>query len=158
MIKRMLYLFCLLTTTFSWANSIEQQLIDCKALRDSSKRLICFDQIQLPAAQLTSELPQKTMAAKPQTLITEDDFGLEHRAAVKDKMQSSTTMVLKTLNKTAFGVLIFNFDNGQVWRQVSKETFPAKTGRTYILERGALNSFFLYEQGAGRKTRVRRDK
>jgi hypothetical protein len=55
-------------------------------------------------------------------------------------------------------LLVFTFENGQVWRQVSKETFPAKAGKTYVLGRGALNSFFLNEEGSGRKTRVRRDK
>lgn len=160
------YLFplCLLMLPYSgWATSLDSALLNCKQINDDTQRLACFDQIQLAPITSTEAAvgavgKEALVAEKTQTILTEDDFGLEHKAAVKDKLQSSTAMVLTKLTKTPFGLQIFSFENGQVWRQVSKETFSTGIGKTYILERAALNSFFLSEEGSGRKTRVRRDK
>lgn len=154
------YLFplCLVLMSYSvWANPLDSALLHCKKITDDNQRLACFDQIQLtPVTPANNK--DIVVEAKSQTVLTEDDFGLEHKATVKDKLQAKTAMELTKLTKTPFGLLIFSFENGQVWRQVSKETFNAKTGKTYILERAAFNSFFLGEEGSGRKTRVRRDK
>lgn len=152
---------CLVVLPYSgMASSLDSAFTACKKLSDDTKRLACFDQIQLqPHVAAPEAGAAKAAVARPgQAVLTEDDFGLEHKAAVKDKLQSSVPMVLKKISTTPFGIQIFSFENAQVWRQVSKETFNAKTGKTYILERGALNSFFLSEEGSGRKTRVRRDK
>lgn len=153
---------CLVLLPYSgWANSLDSALLNCKKITQDDQRLACFDQIQLtsipPETAEEAEVVAAPVAAKSQTVLTEDDFGLEHKSAVKDKLQANTTVQLTKLTKTPFGLLIFSFDNGQIWRQVSKETFNAKTGKTYILERAAFNSFFLSEEGNGRKTRVRRD-
>jgi hypothetical protein len=153
---------CLVLLPYSgWANSLDSALLNCKKITQDDQRLACFDQIQLTSipAETAAEavVVAAPVAAKSQTVLTEDDFGLEHKSAVKDKLQANTTVHLTKLTKTPFGLLIFSFDNGQIWRQVSKETFNAKTGKTYILERAAFNSFFLSEEGNGRKTRVRRD-
>lgn len=151
-----LALFC----SLSWADPLHTQFSDCKKIVDKNSRLACFDQIQLSAPQQSvATAPSKPASNEgPAVVLTEQDFGLEHKAEVKDKLQASTTMQLKKLTTTAYGLLVFTFENGQIWRQVSKETFPAKAGKTYVLQRGALNSFFLNEEGSGRKTRVRRDK
>jgi hypothetical protein len=142
------------------ASSLESALLACQKISNDAQRLACFDQIQLQpqTAGTKSSTTEPVVAVKNQTVLTENDFGLEHKAAVKDKLESSVPMVLKKVTKTPFGLQIFSFENGQVWRQVSKETFSTRLGDTYILERGALNSFFLSEEGNNRKTRVRRDK
>lgn len=141
------------------AASSDSALIACKKISDNMQRLACFDQIQPGDTPAPDQTAPVAVTAKPnQAVLTEDDFGLEHKAAVKDKLESSVPMVLKKLTKTPFGLQIFSFENGQVWRQVSKETFNTRLGNTYILERGSLNSFFLSEEGSNRKTRVRRDK
>lgn len=160
MIKYLFPLCLVMLPYFGWATSLDSALLTCKQINDDAQRLACFDQIQLTPITSTEAAAGKEalVAAKTQTILTEDDFGLEHKSAVKDKLQSSTAMVLTKLTKTPFGVQIFSFENGQVWRQVSKETFSVGIGKTYILERAALNSFFLSEEGSGRKTRVRRDK
>jgi len=160
MLNYLLLLSLALFCSFSWADSLQAQLSDCKKIADNNSRLACFDQIHLPAPQQTPAVQPSQAAsnAAPAVVLTEQDFGFEHKAEVKDKLQASTTMQLKKLTTTAYGLLVFTFENGQVWRQVSKETFPAKAGKTYVLGRGALNSFFLNEEGSGRKTRVRRDK
>jgi len=160
MIKYLLPLCLVVLPYASLASSLDSALLSCKQITDDTKRLACFDQIQLhsdtPAT--TASSAENAAPVKNQAVLTEQDFGLEHKAAVKDKLQSSVPMVLKKISTTAFGLQIFSFENAQVWRQVSKENFNAKIGKTYILERGALNSFFLSEEGSGRKTRVRRDK
>ncbi|OGO74976.1 MAG: hypothetical protein A2203_08620 [Chromatiales bacterium RIFOXYA1_FULL_46_5] len=154
---------CLVLLPYSgWANSLDSALLNCKKITHDDQRLACFDQIQLTSGSAETAAAEAVVvaapvAAKSQTVLTEDDFGLEHKSAVKDKLQTNTTVQLTKLTKTPFGLLIFSFENGQIWRQVSKETFSAKTGKTYILERAAFNSFFLSEEGGGRKTRVRRD-
>jgi hypothetical protein len=137
------------------AGSLDAELTNCKKITEDTRRLACFDQIQVPSQK---EQQTELASSKSQAVLTEDDFGLEHKTAVKDKLQSRVPMVLKKLTQTPHGLQIFSFENGQIWRQSSKEHFNAKVGHTYILERGALNSFFLSEEGNGRKTRVRRDK
>lgn len=160
MMKYLLPLCLVVMPCSGMASSLESALIACKKLPDKTQRLACFDQIQLPSPTTGSDTETTGTAetAQGQAVLTEDDFGLEHKAAVKDKLQSTVPMVLKNISKTPFGLQIFSFENAQVWRQVTKESFNAKVGKTYILERGSLNSFFLSEEGSGRKTRVRRDK
>jgi hypothetical protein len=158
--RNLLFLCLTLVPYYGQANSLDTALIACKKIADDTDRLACFDQIQLQRVEPAMDVkqPDAVVAVKNQAVLTENDFGLEHKAAVKDRLQPSVPMVLKKHTKTPFGVQIFNFENGQTWRQVSAETFNPKVGKTYMLERAALNSFFLSEEGSGRKTRVRRDK
>lgn len=160
MLKYLFPLCLVVLPCTGYASSLDSALRSCKQITEDIKRLACFDQIQLHSDTPTLAVgaAETAVTVKNQAVLTEEDFGLEHKAAVKDKLQSSVPMVLKKISTTPFGVQIFSFENAQVWRQVSKENFNAKIGKTYILERGALNSFFLSEEGSGRKTRVRRDK
>ena len=87
-----------------------------------------------------------------------EEFGLEHKRVQQEAPQESLTLTLAKVGKTPYGELIFTFENGQVWRQVSKEAFTASIGESYQLQRGAFNSFFINKEGQFKKTRVRRDK
>lgn len=170
MIKYLLPLCLVLAPNYGWAASLDSALLACKDIVDNTQRLACFDQIQVAtiaqavepevivtAKKLTVE-PEPIATVKKPAVQTEADFGLEHKAVAQEALPESAAVVLTKVTKTPFGLLIFNFDNGQVWRQIAKETYLTNIGKNYVLERGALNSFFLREEGKSMKTRVRRDK
>ena len=152
------------------ATTVNDELSKCRQIKQDLPRLVCYDQIgsPAPAAQPvivtadavsdTEQLTTVTVAAPQATATAEQKFGIEHRAAPPTDLPEAVSVVLAKVTKAPRGELVFSFDNGQVWRQVNKESFVAKAGETYQLTRGVLNSFFLGQQDSPRKTRVRRDK
>lgn len=150
------------------ASVLENHISYCQTLTSDQQRLACFDRIKLstvltiaaesapvaaPAAVAPGALPALVTAAPTAT-----EFGLEHKKVPQEEQQDTLTLKLIKLSKDLHGELIFTFENGQVWRQVSKEVFLASEGQMYKLQRGALNSFFVAKEGQSRKTRVRREK
>lgn len=146
------------------SSALESHIGYCQTLTSDQQRLACFDRIKL-----TTQAPEAKPAAAPAVISPVSvvpavaaqaaaEFGLEHKKEAPEEQKDTLTLKLTKLSKTAHGELIFTFENGQVWRQVGKETFIASAGQSYQLQRGALNSFFLSKEGQARKTRVRRDK
>ena len=58
--------------------------------------------------------------------------------------------------KDGYGKLYFELDNGQVWRQIEYERFPAKTGDVAEIRHGSFGSYKMSIQGKKITTRVRR--
>ncbi|WP_337841742.1 hypothetical protein [Rheinheimera sp.] len=152
------------------AATVDDELQRCRQISQDLPRLLCYDQIGQPAKTVAetvttkavplvvAQQPVQAAAASPAPEKTaEQDFGIEHRAAPPEDLPEAVTVVLTKIATAPHGQKIFTFDNGQVWRQITKESFVAKTGETYQLTRGVLNSFFLGQQDSPRKTRVRRD-
>lgn len=157
MTKYVLCVFLMLTCVAAKADSLTSALTNCKKISNDTQRLACFDQIQ-PAVE--TQQKQNTAAAvveaKPEQ--PEATFGKEHKIVSASQQQTSIVSKLTKLTTTPLGSAVFTFENGQVWRQVSTEYFFAEVGKNYEIERGALNSFFLSEQGKRREIKVRRDK
>ena len=166
---------------------LENQIINCQSITSNEQRLACFDRIELvvvksaapvatPVATAVAESASSAVATAPvaaavpvatTATVAEaapapsqaiEEFGLEHKRVQQEAPQESLTLTLAKVGKTPYGELIFTFENGQVWRQVSKEAFTASIGESYQLQRGAFNSFFINKEGQFKKTRVRRDK
>lgn len=151
------------------SSALESHIGYCQTLTSDQQRLACFDRIKLttqaPEAKPVTAAPAAAPAViSPVSVVpavaaqAAAEFGLEHKKEAPEEQKDTLILKLTKLSKTAHGELIFTFENGQVWRQVSKETFIASAGQSYQLQRGALNSFFLSKEGQARKTRVRRDK
>ncbi len=159
------------------ASVLENHISYCQTLTSDQQRLACYDRIKLttvftiddaatpvaatpsiqPSVPVAPSAPAVAATSKTPAQVTED-FGIEHKKAEPEEQQDKITLTLTKLSKTPHGELIFTFENGQVWRQVSKETFIASEGQRYTLQRGALNSFFVAKEGQSRQTRVRREK
>lgn len=154
--------FLILTCFAAKADSLAFALNECKKISGDTERLACFDQIQTsvqPVAAKTAQVQSNTtnvQTATPEQLA--ETFGKEHKILSASQQQTNLVLKLTKLTTTPLGSSIFTFENGQVWRQVSTEYFYAEVGRNYEIERGALNSFFLSEQGKRREIKVRRDK
>lgn len=161
------------------ASVLENHISYCQTLTSDEQRLVCYDRIKLttvfsidgntnpeapkvkapvqPAAPVITATPEVVALTTTQAQSAAD-FGIEHKKEEPQEQQDKLTLTLTKLGKTPHGELIFTFENGQVWRQVSKETFIASEGQRYTLQRGALNSFFVSKEGQARQTRVRREK
>lgn len=158
----MKYLFCaflILTCFTTRADSLATALTECKKITEDTQRLACFDQIQ-PAipTQQEQDSAVNLVQQKPEPESLEKTFGIEHKTSSASQQQTNIVSKLTKLTTTPLGSAIFTFENGQVWRQVTTEYYYAEVGRMYQIERGALNSFFLSEQGKRREIKVRRDK
>lgn len=129
------------------------------AVAESASSAVATAPVAAPVAAAvpvaTTATVAEAAAASSQAI---EEFGLEHKRVQQEAPQESLTLTLAKVGKTPYGELIFTFENGQVWRQVSKEAFTASIGESYQLQRGAFNSFFINKEGQFKKTRVRRDK
>lgn len=163
MTKYILLAFLILTCFAAKADTLAFALNECKKITANDVRLACFDQIQTssisqPAAKTEQAQSNTASVATPTTEQLVESFGKEHKTVSASQQQTTIVSKLTKLTTTPLGSSIFTFENGQVWRQVSTEYFFAEVGRNYEIERGALNSFFLSEQGKRREIKVRRDK
>lgn len=162
MTKYLLSTFLILSCFAAKADTLASALTDCKKITGDKERLACFDQIQPLVQQPAVEMQQVQSAtatvATPTKEQLVESFGKEHKTLSASQQQSAIVSKLTKLTTTPLGSSIFTFENGQVWRQVSTEYFYAEVGKNYEIERGALNSFFLSEQGKRREIKVRRDK
>lgn len=147
-----------------YAADLSDQLMQCRGISNDLQRLVCYDKMNTAAAAAYT----KAAARAEQTVSTQataveekaEDFGLERKiqAAKAEASADTMSMVLQKVATNKQGLMVFTFDNGQVWRQTSKDVFQASEGSIYTVERGMLNSFFLNKEGTNRKTRVIREK
>jgi hypothetical protein len=162
MTKYLLSTFLILTCFAAKADTLASALNDCKKIAGDKERLACFDQIQplvdQPEVKTQQGQSNTTSVVAPTKEQLVESFGKEHKTVSASQQQTTIMSKLTKLTTTPLGSSIFTFENGQIWRQVSTEYFYAEVGRNYEIERGALNSFFLSEQGKRREIKVRRDK
>ena len=147
-----------------YAADLSQQLEQCRSIGNDLQRLVCYDKMNTAAGAYVkttsdSENTVQTVNVAP-VAPTKEEFGLERKAeAAKEEVEiKNLELVLQSVETNRQGLMIFTFDNGQVWRQTSKDIFTATPGSTYIVERGLLGSFFMNKEGTNRKTRVLREK
>lgn len=151
-----------------YAADLSQQLEQCRSLGNDLQRLVCYDKMNTAAAGAyvkaisNSENTVQTVNVAPvaPAASTKEEFGLERKveAAKEETEIQNLELVLQSVESNRQGMMVFTFDNGQVWRQTSKDIFTATPGSTYIIERGLLGSFFMNKEGTNRKTRVLREK
>lgn len=146
---------------------------DCAAIEAADERLACFDRVFGfdGGAQAEGQLEEPAgaapardaagptagvagSAAVPAVSSSDADFGLD-----KPKSETegeSLTSGIAAVGKDDYGKLIFELDNGQVWRQTEYKRFRAKEGEKVVIRRGSFGSYKMYIAGEKLWTRVRR--
>jgi hypothetical protein len=123
-----------------------QPLLACRALKDDTARLACFDR---ESATLAPAVPS---AAVPPQLSPEQKFGLGGAAIAATERErgqarsevEAVAAKLSALRVGADGRYVFTLDNGQVWRQLSPGSdLLLQVGDTVRIVRGALGSYQL---------------
>ena len=140
------------------AEDIQVALAACRALDAADDRLSCYDrladrqpdeapQLEKPAAQAAGQ------AAVVPASASDAGFG---RSADKPKAPNSITARIRDVQTKAYGSLVFELDNGQVWQQIdSRRTTIRKTDEVTI-ETALSGSFMMRKSSGGSSIRVRR--
>ena len=102
------------------------------------------------AATTTAPAPEKAPEAG-----SASDFGREHWESSRQTPDSIRASVA-SVERGGYGKLVVTLDNGQVWQQKGSEKFQLREGEAVVIERGALNSFFLSKADGTRRLRVSR--
>jgi len=146
---------------------------DCAAIESPDERLACFDAAYrsgTEAPPATESEPVDRGAAEPAASVvvpaaaaagaarvatpSEADFGIE-----KPKSETegeSMVSGIAAVSRDGYDKLIFELDNGQVWRQTEYKRFLVKPGQVAEIRHGSFGSYKLYIQGKKSWTRVRR--
>ncbi|MGI9342564.1 MAG: hypothetical protein ACR2QV_06915, partial [Gammaproteobacteria bacterium] len=142
---------------------------ECAQISAAQERLACFDRAFGTGGETESAAPATAAgpedagaavataagtAAVAQPAPKDADFGRQKSKAEVEG--ESLTSGLAAIGKDAYDRLIFELDNGQLWRQVEYKRFPIEAGQVVEIRHGALGSYKLYVKGKKRWTRVRR--
>ncbi|TGE83748.1 hypothetical protein C7Y70_09115 [Pseudoalteromonas sp. KS88] len=168
--KQLVPLIALLSISTAYANEVNVQALQaCTFVENDFNRLLCYDNTMAgkslsrpnnekkqvsatkPAATAASAVAANNQIAKTKN----DDFGLEHKEAVKvndDEITASVTSV----KEAPYGELIITLDNAQQWRQIGSDRLRIDAGDTVVIVRGMFNSFLLKKEGQNRSIRVKR--
>lgn len=147
---------------------------DCAAIESPDERLACFDAVYRDvedapvtdgsapvdsgsadsgadvAGPATAAGAAAAVAASP----NEAEFGLEKS---RDETEGeSLTSGIAAVGKDGYDKLLFELENGQLWRQTEYKRFPARAGQTAVIRHGSFGSYKLYIEGESRWTRVQR--
>ncbi|PHI36015.1 hypothetical protein CBQ28_16215 [Pseudoalteromonas sp. GCY] len=163
--KKTMILFALGFSSLCAAEPINTQALQaCTLIENDFKRLMCYDNV-IANKPITETHSSKAPVNKDQintarnekkVELKEDGFGLEHKVkAASEEIEEITAKLVKTTTQGR-DKMVFTLDNGQVWRQVSSETFFANEGDTLIIERASFGSFLMKKAGSNRTTRVKR--
>jgi len=62
------------------------------------------------------------------------------------------------VSKTGRGALVFQLDNGQVWRQIEPRYYPYPRDREFdvMISTGMLGTYRLQVEGTGRRVTIKR--
>ncbi|MDP2633473.1 MULTISPECIES: hypothetical protein [unclassified Pseudoalteromonas] len=168
--KQLVPIIALLSISTAYANEVNVQALQaCTFVENDFNRLLCYDNTMAGKSlsrpnnekkQVSATKPAATAAtavvANNQIVKTKnDDFGLEHKEAVKvndDEITASVTSV----KEAPYGELIITLDNAQQWRQIGSDRLRIDAGDTVVIVRGMFNSFLLKKEGQNRSIRVKR--
>lgn len=148
-------------------------ILTCRSITDPTTRLGCFDRES--ARLVTSAVPSTTAPAPPppapavapapaNTADSKANFGLsevaveEKEVAAGKRTADPTSMEARIdhVGSAGGGLVIFQLDNGQVWRQVASEgDLLAKPGDVVKISRAMFGSYYL-QLKSGRGCKVRR--
>jgi hypothetical protein len=143
-----------MTTPGQAAEQLSPALEACRAQKDDSQRLACYDRVldtELRPTAASAELPAAAPAAG--TATAEERFGQEGPLyrEVLEKTQKIDRELAELHSKVAIlsmrpdGALVITLENGQVWGQKSSEpSFRLKIGEPVRIKRAAMGSFILY--------------
>lgn len=129
-------------------------LLACRDLADSAARLACFDResAALAAATTVAGAPAAAVRPAPSVLDAQQQFGLRESQVAEREVAAGARAgavarieaQIASLTATGDGRLLFTLDNGQVWRQLSREgDMLARAGDRVTITRGVFSSYWL---------------
>ena len=110
------------------------------------------------AADPPAAVPEVADAALEAPGTLSDDFGREHVANVADEPEERVTATVTNVTRDYTKRLVFQFENGQVWRQQEARRFQYPKDGAFDVEiaRGVFGDYQLRVNGEGRMTRIKR--
>ena len=110
------------------------------------------------AADPPSALPEVVDAPLETPGTLSDDFGREHVANVADEPEERVTATVTNVTRDYTKRLVFQFENGQVWRQQEARRFQYPKDRAFnvVIARGVFGDYQMRVNGEGRMTRIKR--
>jgi len=178
--KTVCLFICLLPAVAQAQNA---DLQACRQITDVNSRVSCYDaivdaqQARSTASQeavTTAASPEPDAAAvardtenvQPQNTVTEQSenlFGrtadasrdfLEREAGVE--LPDQIEAVISQTSTTAFGKIVVELANGQVWQQIDSARLRLEDGDQVLIRSGRLGAYFLEKSSGSRAIRVRR--
>lgn len=146
----------------------EQALRECTRIQNALKRLVCFDAAmegrELPA--VAQEVPATNRGQQQAATVrnnppersendpnSSENFG--KTVAPVDRIERLDVVILER-KRDGLGRWVIEFDNGQVWRQKTAESYVFSDNAQYFIERGAFSAFFLGRSDSNSRTAVER--
>ena len=130
----------------------------CLEIASPTERLACYDAAHGYSARTKVAAPPAAAAvASPTAAVAEpdpDDFGFTKSKA--DNEGESLSSPIREISKDAYKRLVFELDNGQVWRQIEYKRLQVDDGDVAVIRHGSFGSYKLYVGDTKRWTRVRR--
>jgi hypothetical protein len=170
---------CRLLSAFAMAApagaSLPQELERCRAVADPSERLRCYDAIGSVAAGGTRPAGEQATprVAEPVAAVPAADagsppspeklFGIDAarseealRAAAGVGRLDELELRVANVRIDAEGKPVFEFENGQAWRQLDSPAARLQPGAVVRIRRAAFGSYVLLRPDGSRAIRVRR--
>ncbi|MBA3987648.1 hypothetical protein [Aliidiomarina maris] len=136
-------------------SELSRQLTECRSVESALERLDCYDRVTRNlAAPEARQRGEQAREQAQQTRERADDFGREHRNI--DQSEGRRWVNVEETWQNAHGLWRFRLDDGSEWHQTQSSYFAFDPDTRHFIERGALNSFRLGQEGSNRSVRVRR--
>ncbi|WP_077284383.1 hypothetical protein [Cognaticolwellia aestuarii] len=153
------------------AESLNDGLINCTKITNSSARLSCFDKLAsvVTSSNISIEKSTTTVStakasvAAPRPTPTPSpvvdkvaNFGLEHiEKPNKSDEDAEIVFVIASLKKDPYGKYRFTFENGQQWKQTDSSRLKVRVGESVVLRKGFMDSIFLKQNKADSNKEIR---
>ncbi|WDI33201.1 hypothetical protein PUV54_08325 [Hyphococcus flavus] len=117
--------------SFTMAQGLSSNLLECRSIADDARRLACFDQAVVGLSDVTADAQSKPESniSVAEALSPEEKFGREDLPETKEQIQERREKELRQLTakvaeiaENRRGKYVFILENGQVWRQLSSDT------------------------------------
>jgi hypothetical protein len=141
----------------------EESLFECRQIKDSEERVLCYDKIvdaltSPPLSATTAD--SREQAAKPdaQSLFGKDAAEtsriVEKTLAIEklDQIQARVTGLKRSVDKK----FTITLDNGQTWRQIDNQPIPLRNEDKIIIREATLGSYLMEKQSGSGSIRVKR--
>lgn len=135
------------------AESSTAALLACREITSSASRLACFDREAAALSAISGAVVPATLAGPASATGQAQHFGLSEKAIAAKEVAAGTRAAdvpkdieahIIGLSQAAGGRLVFELDNGQVWRQLEPERdMLAQPGDAATISRGWLGSYWL---------------